>query len=340
MFPRVESDPQRVSAALGFQRPDAPPLALSLAMQAGRTTGTPLPRILRDPDRFADAQIAMHDRWQHDIAVGMLYSATEAEAFGARVAFFDDGPPNVASILVRERGDLDRLPDVDVTTAPPLAATLHVIARMKTALSGRALVSAVALGPVSGPVLWMGMERWLDVLMTDPDFAADTVARYAAFALAWARAQIAAGADILIWFEPFASTAILPLPHVSRHVAPALHAACGLGVPVVLHLASDAAFASADMALSCGVTVLSIGVADDGPRLREATAGRLSLIGGLEGIGLHHWSRDRAVAAADAATRTFGGRGGFVLSDAHGEIPWQVAPETLDAIVGAVRKPL
>lgn len=327
----------RVRTSLGFEVPDVPPLVLSLALQAGRTTGRPLPQLLRDPGAFADAQRHMHDRWQHDIAVSMRYAAAEAEAFGAEVAFYDEGPPNVASLLVRTPADLARLPDPDIETAPPLAGTLEVVSRMKADLAGRALVAAVAVGPLSGPVMWMGMERWLTTLMSRPDFAEQVVARYRAFALAWARAQLAAGADALIWFEPLASTEMLPLQVVHTHAAPALRAAVGLGAPVCLHLASARALDTVELAVDAGVALLSVGTLDDPTALARAAAGRVALLGALDGVSMVRWTGDEVVAAARRDVAHFGASGGHVICDAHGEIPFQVDPSLLDSLVAGLR---
>jgi hypothetical protein len=49
------------------------------------------------------------------------------------------------------------------------------------------------------------------------------------------------------------------------------------------------------------------------------------------------WSREDARAQVSAALASAGQGGGFILSDNHGEIPWQVPDEVLLAIAEAVR---
>ncbi|BDX05128.1 uroporphyrinogen decarboxylase [Planctobacterium marinum] len=267
----------------------------------------------------------------------MMYAAAEAEAFGASVDFFEDGPPNVASILVETPFDLAKMPEVNFSQSVPLSSTLHVISSMKSKLQGKALVSAVAVGPLSGPVMWMGMERWIEVLMTDSVFTKQVFDKYSAFSTAWARRQIEAGADLLTWFEPFASTSILPLKLITQMIGPSLKSICSLGVPVALHLASAPSFDIAELAYSSGVKVLSIGLHDDAHKLRMTTDKKLTLIGPIDGIGLHHWKGEKIAAKTRQAVDDFGHSGGLILSDAHGEIPWQVAPEKIDVLVKAVR---
>lgn len=329
------SDLNRLMTTLGHQRPDSAPIALSLALQAGRTTGIALPEILTDAGAFADAQLAMHERWQHEVAISMMYAAAEAEAFGSAVRFYDDGPPNAGAPIVNAPHDLDALPEPDPTSSAPLARTLEVIDRMQRGLDGRALTAAVAVGPLSGPVMWCGMEQWLRILLEEPEFAERIVARYRRFAHGWAQAQLAAGAQALIWFEPLASTSMLPLGLVERHAAEPLADACGLGAPVNLHLASARALDTVPLAASCGVTLLSIGLDDDPVELRAATAGSLSLIGTLNGLAMHRWDDDDAVRATREGIDRYGATGGYVVCDAHGEIPWQTPPEVLDHVTRA-----
>jgi len=333
----LKSDPRRVSAAVSFDKTDVSPVALSLAMQAGRTTGIPLPQLLRDPHQFTQAQLQMHERWQQDICIGMMYAAVEAEAFGAKIDFHPDGPPNVASMLVNNSCDLASLPDVDVNTNGALAASLETIKQMKQGLRQKALLCAVAVGPLSGPVMWMGMERWLEVLMTEPQFAADTIQKYQTFSLAWAEKQLGCGADILIWFEPLASTSLLPIELVRQYALSPLQQACQLGAPVVLHLASAEALNTAGLAVECGVTALSVGLSDNPQQLRAATNDKLTLLGAVNGIGMHHWDASQITAQTQQNLREFGQNGGFILCDAHGEIPYQVPPENIDIMLQTFR---
>lgn len=333
------SSVQRVVATLAYQQTDVPPMALSLALQTARVAGRPVPELLLDPAAFAAAQLQLHARWQHDIALSMRYAACEAEAFGAEIHFFADGPPNVGAPILRGPEGIAQLVPPDPRRSAPLRGTLEVIERMKAGLDGRALVAGVAVGPVSGPVMLLGMERWLELLLMEPDTAERLVAIYRAFALDWARAQLDHGADLVVWFEPLASSTLLPAAAVQRFVVPALRGVCGLGAPVVLHLASAPALSVLEAAVAAGVAVLSIGAGDDPAALCTAAHGRIALVGQLDGVSMPRWTPARTGAAVAEARQRFGAAGGLVLSDVHGEIPYQVDPSTIDALVGAARAP-
>jgi uroporphyrinogen decarboxylase len=61
-------------------------------------------------------------------------------------------------------------------------------------------------------------------------------------------------------------------------------------------------------------------------------------MGNLNGLERRRWSRERATEVVKAAIASAGPGGGFILSDNHGEIPYQVDEEVLLAVSEAVRE--
>ena len=62
------------------------------------------------------------------------------------------------------------------------------------------------------------------------------------------------------------------------------------------------------------------------------------MLGNLNAIEMRRWTPAQAEAEVKRAIAAAGPGGGFVLSDNHGEIPWQVPESVLMAIAAAVRK--
>jgi len=61
-------------------------------------------------------------------------------------------------------------------------------------------------------------------------------------------------------------------------------------------------------------------------------------MGNLNGIEMRHWSVEKAEQKVREAISKAAAGGGFILSDNHGEIPWQVSDEVLLAISDATHK--
>jgi uroporphyrinogen decarboxylase len=93
-----------------------------------------------------------------------------------------------------------------------------------------------------------------------------------------------------------------------------------------------------DDLVSTGTRMVGASALDDLPQLRAACRGRLSVIGNLNGIEMRRWTAAEARSHTRRALEEAGDGGGFILSDNHGEIPWQVSDEVLEAIAETVRE--
>ncbi|MCI5137983.1 MAG: methylcobamide--CoM methyltransferase MtbA, partial [Candidatus Electrothrix sp. AR1] len=72
--------------------------------------------------------------------------------------------------------------------------------------------------------------------------------------------------------------------------------------------------------------------------LKAICRGRLTILGNLNGIEMRRWTPEQAEGKVREAISKAGAGGGFVLTDNHGEIPWQVSEEVLTAISEAVHR--
>lgn len=77
---------------------------------------------------------------------------------------------------------------------------------------------------------------------------------------------------------------------------------------------------------------------EDLAALKKAFHQKMTLVGNLNGIDLPNWTPQMTEAAVKDALAKAGPGGGFILSDNHGEIPFQVPDDVLMAISESVRK--
>ncbi len=61
-------------------------------------------------------------------------------------------------------------------------------------------------------------------------------------------------------------------------------------------------------------------------------------MGNLNGVEMRRWTPGQIEANVKDAIAKAGPGGGFILSDNHGEIPWQVPDEVLSGVSEAVRE--
>ena len=159
-----------------------------------------------------------------------------------------------------------------------------------------------------------------------------------AFCVAWANAQLAAGATAIGYFDPVSSPTIIPKTQYleTGHVV-AKRTLARIKGPTATHFASGRCLTIVDEVAQTGTAIIGVSAEEDLAALKAAADGRLTLLGNLNGIEMRRWTAAQAEAHVKAAIAQAGAGGGFILSDNHGEIPWQVPEDVLLAISAAVR---
>lgn len=83
-------------------------------------------------------------------------------------------------------------------------------------------------------------------------------------------------------------------------------------------------------------TLLGFGLDDDVAVLKTRASHQIALLGNLDGIEMVNWSPEETRTTVKTLIRQAGVGGGLLLSDAHGEIPYQVPPAVLATIADTV----
>ncbi len=77
---------------------------------------------------------------------------------------------------------------------------------------------------------------------------------------------------------------------------------------------------------------------EDLSEMKEACRNKLTILGNLNGIEMCRWTQKEAENAVKDAISKAGPGGGFILSDNHGEIPFQVEDDILMTIAETVKR--
>jgi uroporphyrinogen decarboxylase len=327
----------RVLTALSQLEPDRVPFFLPVTMHGADEVGMPLSEYFRDPAAVAEGQLRLRARYRDDIVYPFFYAAVEHEAFGGEVQFFEDGPPNAAGQVITDpRQILDLVPP-RVDDSPALLRVLDCIGRLRDAISGEALIVGVIMSPFSLPVMQMGFDHYLDLLHEQPDLANRLHRVNEEFSVQWANAQLAAGADAIGYFDPVSSPTIVPPEMFRQYGLPILTRSLSrINGPVAALLASGRALPIlADLA-ETSAAIVGVGNEEDLRDAKVAAGGRITIMGNLNALEMRRWTADDAEAAVKDAIARGGPDGGFILSDAHGEIPIQVPQDVLLAVSEAV----
>lgn len=213
----------RLRAALEGGCTDRVPVFCNLIDQGAKELGMSLETYYSKGVHVAEGQLRMREKYGYDNVWSLFYVGKEAEVLGCRdVIYAPDGPPNVNEFVIKTHADVEKLvvPD-DLTTHPGFVEQLDCLKLLKAAVGGKHPICAYITSSMSLPAMLMGMEKWMELLFLGPaevrEHLLNTCFDYFVKQVAVYRQ---AGADVLVYANPFGSTDTVPLNYFNAHVLP------------------------------------------------------------------------------------------------------------------------
>jgi uroporphyrinogen decarboxylase len=338
MKPTTMTPLQRVLTAIGQQEPDRVPMFLLLTMHGAKELGMSIEDYFSSADALVEGQVRMQKKYQNDCFYNFFYASIETEAFGGETIFSPEGPPNAAAPVIRQADDIRRLRVPDLSQARGIQRVLSAHRQLKQHAGDAIPIIGVVMSPFSLPVMQMGFEAYLDLIYEEPELFAQLMAVNEAFCVAWANAQLEAGATAICFFDPVSSSSMVT-PEQYRQISQpiARRTIAQINGPTATHFASGRCLPIVDDVAETGTAIIGVSADEDLAALKETANRRLCLLGNLNGIEMRRWSAKDAEMAVKQVIAASGRGGGLILADNHGEIPFQVAEETLLAISAAVQ---
>lgn len=223
-----------------------------LQILAAAIDGTPVPRIpvfcnlldqgarelgMRQKDYYAKgenvaaAQLQMRARYGYDNVWSLFYVGKEAELLGCQeILYAEEGAPNVADFVIKSYDDIAKLevPD-DITAHPAWAETSRCLNILREEVGATHPICAYLTASTTMPALLMGMDKWMELLLTGPaDLRDELLRKCSEFFRQEVAAYRAAGANVLVYSTPFGSTSMVgmkrfrefSMPWMKRDLAP------------------------------------------------------------------------------------------------------------------------
>jgi uroporphyrinogen decarboxylase len=207
------------------------PVFCNLLDQGARELGLSQRDYYGNGENVAAGQLRMREKYGYDNVWSLFYVGKEAELLGCRdILFADDGAPNVADFVIKNYDDIGRLeiPD-DLTAHPAWGETAKCLRILRSEVGATHPICAYVTASTTLPALLMGMEAWMELLLSGPPDVRDELLRKCSlFFQKEVAAYRAGGANVLIYSTPFGSTSFLgqrrfkelALPWMKRDLEP------------------------------------------------------------------------------------------------------------------------
>lgn len=330
---------ERVLTTLNHKEPDRIPFFLLVTMHGANELGLSIKEYFSKPEYVAQGQLLMRDKYRHDCLYSFFYAPVEVEAFGTEVIYVEDGPPNSGAPIISRPQDIKTISPPKIDDSPCLLKVLEATRLMKDDVADEAPIIGVVMSPFSLPVMQLGFSLYLEVMYEHPAFFDLLMEVNEEFCVNWANAQLAAGATAICYYDPLASPTIIPREHyLKTGFKIAKRTLSRINGPTATHMASGRCLEIVDDLARTGTAVVGTSVDEDLAEIKAACRNKLTVLGNLNGVEMRHWTEEQAKIAVKTAIEKAGPGGGFILSDNHGEIPYQVKEKTLLAISEAVHE--
>lgn len=329
---------ERVMTALSFKEPDRVPLFLLFSMYGAKVAGKSIKNYFNNVDEIVKTQIYMQEKYHSDCYYAFFYAAVEVEACGGEVIYSKDGPPVAGRPIIKNSQDIlsFNLPKVKQTKC--LINTLQVISKLKSHSDSVPIIGTV-MSPFSLPVMQMGFDKYLDLMYDQPELFTELMKKNEDFCVEWANSQLEAGATAICYFDPVSSTSIIPREmYLKTGFEIAKRTISRIKGPTATHFASGNCLQIIDDIAKTGTAVIGVSSNEDIAELKEKCYGKLSIMGNLNGIEMCNWNTLDAKNTVKNIIGKAAKGGGLIISDNHGEIPFQVDENTLLTIADTVNK--
>lgn len=329
---------ERTMTAIHNQEPDRVPLFLLLSLYGARELGLTVKEYFAESENVVEAQLKMRAKYGNDCIYTLFYLAAEIEAFGGEVLFYDEGPPNSGEPVLKSPDEILKLKVPPIGDSAVLRRILETTRSLKKRTGREVPVIGVVLSPFSLPLMQIGFEKYLELLYFEKDYFGRLMEINKRFCISWANAQLEAGADAICYFNPLASPSMIEREkYLETGYVIDKETMGKIKGLVAVHLASGMVLPVLDEIIGTGSKIVGFSTSDDLETIKKKARDRICLMGNLNGVEMANWDSKKTIGEVKKIIAKAGGGGGLILSDNHGEIPWQVAQDTLLDISETVR---
>ncbi len=331
---------ERVMAAIQGKPTYRRAVALTLSLYGAKLINCPLKEYYNNYKLYAEGQLAIRETFQPDILLAPFALPLLGAAFGSRIKYFANHPPNIAKPVLSNPNDISSLGMPDIDTDPILKYIRESLREMVSNADGEYPVSAVALSPVDFPIMILGIEAWLDTVLFNHDLTKRILEISTKFFLDWTSALFNDGATCIILPAPFANLRIVTRKFLTKTAIPNLKesfAQC-LG-PLILHHCGtsyhDTLPYITDMPNTIGYC---IGKEDNLAESRNAIGSNTLLLGNIDGPSLYKRDPEHIYKQTCEIIEDRKEDPHFILATSAADIELETPEENIQAIIQAAKE--
>lgn len=330
----------RVKAAVNFQGHDRPPVMPQIFGHSAIISDISLHDYSRDGELMARAQINAMNRYGTDVLFAVMGTSIETETLGSTLTYRSGMYPYVENYALSDPEMLDTLRIPDPETDGRMPQVLKAISIMRHETAGETLITGFILGPMTLAMQLLEPTKGLYLAIDKPDMFSRILDFATDVSTAFGLAQLKAGADLALVFDPCSSQDFIPpqffreieLPRLKR-----LFTALKQGGAIAnwIHTAGPTASIQSYYP-EAGADIANMDYCVD-PMTTIKNLPRTCIDGSIRPMAFIEDSPDEITRESEKLLSIFEKRGGFILASGC-EVPPESKPGNIEALVNAAKR--
>lgn len=199
---------ERVMGALTGQAIDRVPVGATLSLYGAKLIKCDLETYYNDPQKYYEGQKAILDTFDTDLIISPLCVTKEAEAFGASLKYYHNGPPNIKKRAYNHVEDFKKfeLPSLD---QKQFTYVLDSIQLLSNTYGGEIPIGGVWLDPFDMLANIAGPELFMELMLYNRSVFDDVIEQLRSFSIDYANQMLDHGANMIIVFASLCNTAMI-----------------------------------------------------------------------------------------------------------------------------------
>ena len=227
---------ERILASLSGKFADRPAVSMTLSLYGARLTNCPLSKYYTDPASYVAGQRVVKEKFTPDLLFAPFVLSAEGEAFGSKVTFFDNHPPNVIKHAANSAKEALFLSPPDINKSHRLLYIREAIKILSSIYGKDTPIAGIAVGPADLPSLIIGIDAWLEALLFDINTARKLLDMTASYFVKWANCLLDDGANFIAIPSVFCNPRIITPKIIEKIILPVYKKAFSqIKGPVVIH---------------------------------------------------------------------------------------------------------
>ncbi len=333
---------ERLMTTLSHKEADRIPVFPVLLQQGAKELGVELEQYFTNGEMIAEGQTRLLEKYEHDAVIGVPHVVEDLLAFGQKLVYFPNGAPVLGGMAISRFHQIETMEVKDPADVPELRQTLLAIEMLAKRYKGTVPVFGAGIAPFSLPSMFIGTEKWLQLLFDEPDLRDQYILQFLEvsmnFCVKWMNRQIEAGADAVVLADGMASATILLREQFRSWAMPLIQATISRINGPVVYEGVGALGPFADLLPELGAVAAIFDHSDDLARCKQAVQGKVTVVGNINNIALIDWTPEQVEEQVRKACEAAKAGGGFILANQGPEIPYDVPDENIKALVEAGKR--